>query len=950
MAEWMMSLLEREDTEFFTHLHQCVRKNPAVDPKDFLVELIVREREKAQELYTATDRAEQNQHLTKELLASPVIFLRKWMGEGFVSVLDFPAVLLIWDQLYMHDWNRKVMENFCVSLLMLLKDSLMAANDYPAIREVFLFHGCHLLTADIQRAWIHLQQGGLPVDIPRLSRQNQRPLADLSPRLSSVEAGKVHLGFQDILPVGVKDILLKLVLPVPQVELSHTETWLKEFDPLAVELTVSVVYDLEKLSSKTSSFKPSLVQKTKGKTAKRSEITEFTVQFNETFAFDSLDPSEFIDMTEAKPYILLKVVYKSKDKDSLTLGWQKVDVFQKETTNTRAIWRPKAFSTLVPLHPGKVPYNIMDYTLKHISKDLTQGHSNIQLTVYDTSKEKHRQRNSQMRRKRLQESVFLYAPWIPYNSSTALPDPTSLNCPFVLYIDALHYIPDNATITKVTGQIKNSGLNSLPDIMAFPLLNSSSRNPEFQYRIVLNGDDPKVMDINTHVLFQVHTVDADSGDLVIIGNSVIRVFNDDGKLNVGGFQLRLRGGMPTQEPAALTPSALNQYPIIPCCTILLRFLPYTQFSVPAPNYLMGYYFSNDAKPSNSELNIISSFQKDNSFPKLVQDMAIHLIDKEKRKVTLDRLEAWYVERLNEKRHSRPEHFPKYINIHHAVRYRQEAGIHIKVKQAFGLKADGYYVNVLARVLKGAASMHLAELPQQWGGEEKLLTSQLDFTSLQRSPRWTDPSVVLHPYLDDHSVLLIQIFGLNAIYVPDPSGQRPGKVISHSGQILELNTQSQLGWTAIPLFDSGYVRSGVHSAPLFHGSPSAEFLESVISQPVKDVMAEGIKKKTLKLLPTFGSVTLEFWDGHYFEDEYYELPVLNNLLTVAKTKKFVDTQTNKRGKELSQLVLNTMDKKIRKLGRHSSEYYQQEYFYKEAMGNALYSLVETVLLNAGYGPL
>lgn len=60
---------------------------------------------------------------------------------------------------------------------------------------------------------------------------------------------------------------------------------------------------------------------------------------------------------------------------------------------------------------------------------------------------------------------------------------------------------------------------------------------------------------------------------------MIRVFNDDGKLNVGGFQLRLRGGMPTKEPAALTPSALNQYPVIPCCTILLRLLPHTQASI-----------------------------------------------------------------------------------------------------------------------------------------------------------------------------------------------------------------------------------------------------------------------------------------------------------------------------------------------------------------------------------
>ncbi|CAM2104105.1 unnamed protein product [Caretta caretta] len=158
---------------------------------------IVQEREKAQELYTATDRSEQNKHLTKELLASPVIFLRKWMGEGFVSIVDFPAVLLIWDQMYMQDWNQKVMENFCLSILMLLKDSLMTANDYPAIREL-IFKGPGFIFSKVVYQLTSLGLAG------------------------RIKAGKVSLGFQDILPVGVKDVLLKLVLPVPQVEISHT--------------------------------------------------------------------------------------------------------------------------------------------------------------------------------------------------------------------------------------------------------------------------------------------------------------------------------------------------------------------------------------------------------------------------------------------------------------------------------------------------------------------------------------------------------------------------------------------------------------------------------------------------------------------------------------------------------------------------------------------------------
>ncbi|XP_069077690.1 uncharacterized protein [Pleurodeles waltl] len=170
MAERVMSLLETEDTELFTHLQRSFRNNVTFDPKDFLVELIAREREEAQKMISTSEGTKQHQPIGKELLVSPVIFLRKWMGEGFVSILDLPAILLIWDQLYMQDWNRKAMEDFCLAVLMLLKHSLMEAEDYPAIRQVLLFHGCHLLTADIQRAWIHLQQGGLPADIPDFNR------------------------------------------------------------------------------------------------------------------------------------------------------------------------------------------------------------------------------------------------------------------------------------------------------------------------------------------------------------------------------------------------------------------------------------------------------------------------------------------------------------------------------------------------------------------------------------------------------------------------------------------------------------------------------------------------------------------------------------------------------------------------------------------------------------
>ncbi|XP_075120902.1 uncharacterized protein LOC142195209 [Leptodactylus fuscus] len=245
-------------------------------------------------------------------------------------------------------------------------------------------------------------------------------------------------------------------------------------------------------------------------------------------------------------------------------------------------------------------------------------------------------------------------------------------------------------------------------------------------------------------------------------------------------------------------------------------------------------------------------------------------------------------------------------------------------------------------------MHLPELPQRWGGEEKLLTQQHDFTSLQRSPRWIDPSVVLHPYLDVNSVLLVQVFGMAATYVPSPSNDQRGHVISNNGQEIEL--QPSLGWTVFPLFDRHYVNSGIHSAPLFQGLPNAAFLQSISVTSVKEAIEESLKKSTISIIKNYGSIAVEIWDGHYFDGEYPPLQVSNDLLAVSNVKRFLATQMSKKGKEMSMLIIESLNKKQRKLQRNSQEYQQYQRFYEEAMGEKFYDLIEMALLNAGYGPL
>ncbi|XP_075189860.1 uncharacterized protein LOC142289817 [Anomaloglossus baeobatrachus] len=843
-----------------------IRCNTGLFIQDFLVELIAREREEALKLYASSYKPENLSNFHKDHLASPVIFLRKWMGEGFVNSLDLPAVLLIWDQLFMQNWNRNVMESFCLVLLMLLKESIMAANDFPAIRQILLSGGYHLLTADIQRAWIHIQQGGLLVDIPGMNRLRQRQVHEVPPRLQGTS---VTEDFRKILPFGVKNIVLKIILTDYS---DHLNAFLKDFDPIDLLLRLSVYSGDVKFFTKKSCLKPILLEQINKNESINKAESFFLLNFNELFEFEAIDPPDFSSFTKSveKPYLLIKAFHSDGEQGVHSLGWAKIDAFEQEARSGLIVWKPREFSSLLSFHPGKEPDNINECTSSISGSGLNT--SSIQFTVYDPTKDYKRSINH-VDLENGKEDPSSVPAWVKHDESIVLPPPTTTQEPFNLCIDALHYIPDCATLVKVSAKILNPGEKSVSEIVVFPNIYSSARNPVFNFCQQLNTEDGKV-NVNAHVLFQVTTLDPDSGNMAVIGNCMLRLFNNDGRLNVGGFQLKLRTGVPNKKLQTLAPPDLLKYPAFPCCSLLVRLLPPTQDSVPMASYTSGYYFTDYAKPTRSELKIISTFQKDVLFPKSVKDMAEHIMKKEQSqgiyakntdwgslqdtgirnpkhikegiqctrqrdipltvtsglqpvasKVSETPLKDWYEARLGGQKLSLEQPSLPHCKVHHAVRYGQQTGLHVRIKQAFGLQDNGLYVNVFSRVLKGVQSMQLLETPERWGGDEKLLTRQHDFTSLQRSPRWLDPSVVLHPYFDDNSVLLVQVLGMAAAYVPHSSSDQRGHVISSNGQEVEL--QPLLGWTVFPLFDRHYVNSGIHSAPLFQGFLNAVSLIIII---------------------------------------------------------------------------------------------------------------------------
>ena len=83
MADHVLKRLQEEDQKLCAHLISETRKNISSDPREFLLNFIHTEKEKAilAEREALGDSLESLPSDAKELLFHPAMFIRKWIGE-----------------------------------------------------------------------------------------------------------------------------------------------------------------------------------------------------------------------------------------------------------------------------------------------------------------------------------------------------------------------------------------------------------------------------------------------------------------------------------------------------------------------------------------------------------------------------------------------------------------------------------------------------------------------------------------------------------------------------------------------------------------------------------------------------------------------------------------------------------------------------------------------------
>ncbi|CAG5136649.1 unnamed protein product [Candidula unifasciata] len=789
------------------------------------------------------------------------------------------------------------------------------------------------------------------------------------------------------------------------------DPWLADVKPENLRLNVSIYFGSIKIRSRLSHSLSVMTSQTWDGYGSLNMDFEFP---GERHIYDMIDISPYDVERElgAYPNAIFRVecikhtTGQKSDSGPVTLGWSRIPLYRHTSLDEEQLFALIVGDVTVPLHPGAVPESFISAQPQTPTEEgqaqapALLGYScTLSAFVFDPNNEPADRKSGALQTKASRTSYnkilcliqantqtikyfVLYRPtprqpiplpqppakatfqpsprqnipedtnpWTLFKSAATKsdPKPTSNRDPFVLYIDSVRYLPDSATIVKVTGRILRAGdLTNLQDILAVPDLDSPARSPAFNFSMLVN-EGRQIADPELLLFLRLYTFDMETQKVVVIGSALVRVFNPsrkkgEGLLNVGGHQLRLHSGIA---------SDLDNNPIIPGCSFLIRLLPQMQDLVPAPDYSTGYYKSEGCKPTASELRLFASYAADNmARPKVERDVILRLQQYEKPTMTSGsdaQLAIWLINKLDIKKQQGVNQPAGDLPLHRCVRYRIQVGLNIQIKAAFGLP-DGLYIQCFAHVAPGKQAKYNSPTSEGFGKEEKFITTKLAPGSHLTAPVWEDGPKKMNPFYDSNSCLIIQLFGLKVLYRPQADHKSPGMVQKPDGTSLVISKDELIGWTVVPLFEGNSVISGTHTVPVLTCPLNEEMMDALSEKTAWQALNQTIWNNYNKI--PGASIEVRVWDAHF---DFHELPKVEDhqglLEVVGGKEQYLETARAPPSSITQQeFLLGMLEEKVQRQGLNGSTFKKEFVFFHEEMAKIFTALMADYCLKNGFAPV
>ncbi|KAH8850432.1 hypothetical protein KSF78_0000529 [Schistosoma japonicum] len=532
-------------------------------------------------------------------------------------------------------------------------------------------------------------------------------------------------------------------------------------------------------------------------------------------------------------------------------------------------------------------------------------------------------------------------PWVPFKKiapSERLMKPSSTSEPFCIYIDQLRFMPDNSTIFKVTGRLLNTNHDEeLLDILIVPEENSNttetSRSPTFpsNHRFIVNLSQNKTLSQNCLLFLRVYTLRLTNLEYVVVGNVLLKVFNSNGLLNLGGHQLRLRCEVPkaisqyNTNEVFFQEDSLNNVPYIHCSTILVRLLPYTEEPISAPEYKFRSYRSAESTPTNFEWVVYRQFQSDEGRKTNIRNVVKMILRREGEFnvsaeqndfLTPEYICRYTKQRLSVKRNTTANGIPSQMTSAFPFFYRINDGFLLSVKDAEGLTVkEGDYIFALVKIVRGSDTMLLpVNKFYGYGADDDLIFYRLDPTVSLGNPIWEDEPQLTKPYCDPNALLIIQIFRVPLIFAiggsinitksgdwftPQVVSQKTNKQ-----QIIKLQKTHLIGWSFLRLFDWGFLRNGTHKLCLLKPPIRLHTLKKIQNRDEE----KSLMLNTNNFLEN-GCVTIHLQSGRFLdfteETKIEQQPFYSHISNDQQYTINISENVDEQMKQTNKINLNSM---------------------------------------------
>ncbi|KAM7426567.1 Coiled-coil domain-containing protein 17 [Porites harrisoni] len=442
--------------------------------------------------------------------------------------------------------------------------------------------------------------------------------------------------------------------------------------------------------------------------------------------------------------------------------------------------------------------------------------------------------------------------WIKNGRPSILTDEFEEGNGIDLYIDGARFLPDSVTVSKVAGRVLDKNYTRIgTDIDVQAELDSDIYNPEYNARIEYR--DP-VFPPSCTLMLKVYTVDKVSKNLCCVGYGFLPIFIEVGTtiqppvsksevkvaLNEGAHQIRLYSGSPDLTQP-LHESLTQSLSPVPCASLLIRIVQAachpngrpkeaSEFNEsewesegvfqPKSSYADGEYYSLSCEPTLGESQIFHSMVKRNIIR--TRDAIKFIGDGQEQKLKKDRLiESWIKTRLTRN----IDTLPGDLDLSYVALYHVTHGLKISVDAAQNLPWNNFTMATYCLSPPGSFYKGAREDPLNF------VTRSL-FSSSVASPVWREgPKVFPRRIYHRFMVIIIHLHEL---------------VVDSSQSKTTFSLQGQ-AWSAVQVFNEGYVMGGSFQLPLYAGDPPEVVVNSLRTDSCVNVLASFRRRKMIKYL-------------------------------------------------------------------------------------------------------